>query len=36
MSEGKLTQQQVQIQPGVVQQAINDNRTFEGWKHFQN
>ncbi|MEY2501284.1 MAG: hypothetical protein QOI07_1618 [Verrucomicrobiota bacterium] len=33
VSEGQLTQQQVQIQPGVVQQAINDNRTFEGWKH---
>jgi hypothetical protein len=34
VSEGTLTRQQVQLQPGIVQQAINDNRTFEGWRHF--
>lgn len=34
MSEGTLTQQPVQLQPGVIQHAINDNRSFEGWKLF--
>ena len=34
ISEGTLTQQPVQLQPGVVQQAINDNRTYEGWRHY--
>ena len=34
MSEGILTRQPVQLQPGVVQHAISDNRNFEGWKHF--
>lgn len=34
-SEGILTRQNVQIQPGVVQQGIADNRSFEGWKHNQ-
>ncbi len=32
-SEGKLVRTQVQPQPGVVQVAIQDNRTFEGWRH---
>lgn len=32
-SEGKLVRTQVQQQPGVVQFAIQDNRTFEGWRH---
>ncbi len=32
-SEGILARQQIQLQPGVSQQAISDNRTFEGWKH---
>lgn len=34
VSGGMLSRQQIQLQPGVVQQAINDNRTFEGWRHF--
>jgi Serine dehydrogenase proteinase len=34
ISEGTLTRQPVQLQPGVVQHAINDNRSFEGWRHF--
>jgi len=33
VSEGKLTKQQVQVQPGAVQTAIRDERTFEGWRH---
>lgn len=33
VSEGTLTRQKVQLQPGLVQDAINDNRTFEGWRH---
>jgi Periplasmic serine proteases (ClpP class) len=32
-SEGKLARTQVQQQPGVVQTAIQDSRTFEGWRH---
>lgn len=35
VSEGTLTRQPIQLQPGVVQQAINDNRSFEGWRHSQ-
>jgi hypothetical protein len=31
-SEGALTRQMIQVQPGVLQSAINDQRTFEGWK----
>lgn len=31
-SEGQLTRQVVQIQPGMAQQMINDQRTYEGWK----
>ena len=34
MSEGTLTRQPIQLQPGITQQAISDNRTFEGWRHF--
>jgi Serine dehydrogenase proteinase len=33
VSEGNLARQQVQVQPGVVQNAIRDDRTFEGWRH---
>jgi len=32
-SEGILVQQQLQIQPNVIQMAIEDRRTFEGWRH---
>lgn len=32
-SEGSLSKQQVQVQPGIVQEAINDRRSFEGWRH---
>lgn len=32
-SEGRLTRQQMQVQPGIVQTAIRDDRTFEGWRH---
>ncbi|WP_294957743.1 hypothetical protein [Sulfurovum sp.] len=32
-SEGKLVRTQVQRQPGVMQNAIQDNRTFERWRH---
>lgn len=32
ISEGVISRQIIQIKPGVVQQAINDQRTFEGWK----
>jgi hypothetical protein len=31
-SEGILSKQMIQIQPGIVQQAINDQRIFEGWR----
>lgn len=31
-SEGHLSRQLIQIQPGVPQQIINDQRTYEGWK----
>jgi hypothetical protein len=34
ISEGTLQRQQIQIQPGMIQNAITDNRTFEGWRHF--
>jgi hypothetical protein len=33
VSEGTLAQQTIQIQPGVTQIAIDDRRTFEGWRH---
>ncbi|MGC9326734.1 MAG: SDH family Clp fold serine proteinase [Candidatus Hinthialibacter sp.] len=32
-SEGRLVRTQVQPKPGVVQVGIQDNRTFEGWRH---
>jgi len=32
LSEGILSRQIIQIPPGMVQQVINDQRTFEGWK----
>jgi hypothetical protein len=35
-SEGVLRKTQVQIQPGVMKDAINDQRTFEGWRHYGN
>jgi hypothetical protein len=31
-SDGVLSRRSMQIQPGIVQQVINDQRTFEGWK----
>ncbi|MHB0962265.1 MAG: SDH family Clp fold serine proteinase [Gemmatimonadaceae bacterium] len=33
VSEGTYTRQQVQVVPGVMQPAVADSRTFEGWKH---
>jgi len=33
VSEGIFIQRPVQIQPGVTQLAIEDQRTFEGWRH---
>ena len=33
VSEGTIAQRQIQIQPGVTQLAIEDQRTFEGWRH---
>lgn len=33
VSEGMLAQRQVQVQPGVIQTAVEDQRTFEGWRH---
>ena len=33
VSEGTMAQQPIQIQPGVTQIAIEDRRTFEGWRH---
>ncbi len=33
VSEGTIAQQPIQIQPGVTQIAIEDRRTFEGWRH---
>lgn len=32
-SEGILTRQQMQVQPNLIQQAIQDERKFEGWRH---
>lgn len=31
-SKGRMTKQQMQIQPGIVGDAISDNRQFEGWR----
>jgi len=33
VSEGKLSRRQVQVQPGLTQQVVQDERTFEGWRH---
>lgn len=33
LSEGKLVRTQVQQMPGIIQMAVQDNRTFEGWRH---
>ena len=33
ISEGQLSRQSVQLKPGVVQDALRDNRQFEGWRH---
>lgn len=33
VSEGTIAQHPIQIQPGVTQIAIEDRRTFEGWRH---
>ena len=33
VSEGSLMRQQVQPKPGFVQEAIADQRSFEGWRH---
>lgn len=33
ISQGRLTQRQVQTAPGVVQMAVKDCRTLEGWRH---
>jgi hypothetical protein len=32
VSEGTLQRARIQVQPGVQQDAINDNRQFEGWR----
>lgn len=33
ISEGTYSRQQVQVAPGVMQPAVADSRTFEGWRH---
>jgi hypothetical protein len=33
VSEGTLSKQQIQVPPGVMEIALRDNRTFEGWRH---
>jgi hypothetical protein len=33
LSEGTLSQRQIQIQPNVAHTAYDDRRTFEGWRH---
>ena len=33
VSEDTLSRQQVQVAPGVMQPAVADSRTFEGWRH---
>ncbi len=33
ISEGTFVRQQIQVPPGIVQNAISDSRTFEGWRH---
>lgn len=33
ISEGTLSQRMVQLQPGLMQKAIEDSRKFDGWRH---
>jgi hypothetical protein len=33
ISEGTYSSHQVQVAPGVMQPAVADSRTFEGWRH---
>ena len=33
VSEGTLSRQQIQVAPGVMQPAVADARSFEGWRH---
>jgi hypothetical protein len=33
VSEGMLSRQQIQVAPGVMQPAVADARSFEGWRH---
>jgi hypothetical protein len=33
ISEGTLSRQRVQAQPGLMQEAIGDQRTFEAWRY---
>jgi hypothetical protein len=33
VSKGTLHKRQIQLQPGLTQNAIQDERTFEGWRH---
>lgn len=33
LSEGTFIRQQIQMPQGIMQNAISDTRTFEGWKH---
>lgn len=33
VSEGKLVRRQAQIQPGIIQNIIEDQRLSEGWRH---
>jgi len=33
VTEGQMVRQQLQPQPGVIKNIIQDNRQFEGWKH---
>ena len=36
VSEGSLIQTIIQVQPGITKTAIEDQRSFEGWKHENN
>jgi hypothetical protein len=33
ITEGILSRTQVKLPPGIIQDAIQDNATFEGWRH---
>lgn len=35
VSEGMLTRIQIQMPNGLIQQAVNDQRKFEGWRHYE-